>query len=886
MHRRNMQGAGKARRWLRLGGLTLAVAVLGLAAAIYGVLHGSAFLPFRQGLAAEVIGDILARKVEIRGPVALSLGRRLTVRIEDAYVERSSGGSQARVFEKVSFEAGVGLLFGRLDSIDNYQMSGADIELRPRPADREQVDANSYARLPAQIINSPVLDNFDLQDVKFSFVDETAGWNEHLEIRTLQSVRDPGTKSAQLLLDATFNGTPFKITGHIPSSGVEATDYSGSFDLSLTIPGLEAHTSGTIDTSADIAGIKGQMSAEAGSIKTLLASLGLESGLEGTATLTSRVSGPVDQLDLEDLDARFENEIKDRVTVSGTVNRSLTRPVVDLRFKTVLSPPANPATDRFSINVNAVEGHVSGPFDALTVDDVVIRTDAVLLDFDEIGPISAGRVVKHPDNSVGLEDLVVRDGPADAPYMTLTGRMTDLIAFSGLDLKGSYRFPTALLLKRSPSSAERLGSVAGDVALNDSSGSFGLQALSGAVENTDLLELSYELAIPDFRVIDEMRFSTDITLPAPGDVLTALDLPGKVLPAMGFLGAVTVAPDGARLNGSVTSGASAIDAAVKLAAAPDSTALVLSGAVTSQKADLTDIADLVTFTRQVATTDGEAVDLAEDLKSVLEVDIHVSVKEIVAGRNKAGNLSAEIGYQADKLDLSSLKMTFLGGTVRGDFGVDYTRTPELLSAHGRMEKFPLKSLMAELGLTSPLSSTVYASFDVSGLATSETAFLKSLSGRLTASLWGGTLPNRLLDLAGLSVFTWLVTGNEDGTTKLVCAVLPLRFKGGVASGTSLIVETPNVQVVGAGSINFRSGTLDLAFAPRAKRKQLVEIVSPFELHGTLKDPKLTVRDAGPGRVVGEVLATPLNLIGHLFTGSKAIHPDAKPCSLPKNSKPK
>lgn len=880
--------ARRPRRWLRIAILVCALAGVASGSFLGALLYSDAFLSLRQSLAAQAVGTVLSRQVEIRGPVGISLGDRIQVQIEDAYVERSSGSEagKARVFEKVRFDAGYGLLRGDFSSISNYEMSGADFVVQAGTLRTQPTGTSSYASLPSQIINSAVLDNFDLNDVTVRWVDDQGGWNEILVIKTLRSIGDLEINQVNLVLEASFNGTPFQVSGHFPSSKISQDAFRGTFDLTLKIPGLDSTITGSIDTASDIAVVAGQLSSSSASTKTLLTSLGLESDLGGSGTLTADFAGPLDQLTLSGIEVDFQNEIKDQVKITGAISRSLTAPEIDLHFRSTLSPPRESPENRFAVNIEALEGNVSGPLNALTVDDVLIRTDAVLLDFDEIGPISVGRVVKHPDNSVGLEELVIRDGPLEAPYMTLRGQMSDLLAFSGLDLKGTYRFPTALLLGHPAVSVPELGYVTGDVALNNASGTFGLEELTGAVEGSDLLSLSYQLAIPEFRVIDELRFSTDLKMPAPADILEALGRSNGVFPAMGFLGSVSVSNEGARLDGALTSGGSEIEAALTLSAPPGTRSLALGGRVSSEKMDLTDVAKVVAFTRGVLGTEKNSVELRDELQSVLTADLEVGVKEIVAGRKKAGNLSGRVIYKTDDLKVSDLRMSFLGGTVRGDFAVDLGRSPEIATAHGRMEKFPLKSLMAELGLSSPISSTVYASFDVSGTASSEKAFMRSLSGKLTASLWGGTLPNRMLDLAGLSVFTWLVTGNADGTTKLVCAVLPLHFKNGFASGKSLIVETQNVQVVGAGSVNFRSGVLDLSFVPRAKRKQLVEIVSPFELGGTLKTPKLTVHDAGPGRAVGEVLATPLNLIGHLFTGSRAIDEDARPCRLPRNTKPK
>ncbi|MCV0429192.1 MAG: AsmA-like C-terminal region-containing protein, partial [Roseibium sp.] len=541
----------------------------------------------------------------------------------------------------------------------------------------------------------------------------------------------------------------------------------------------------------------------------------------------------------------------------------------------------------FAINVKEVSGNVHGPLDALAVGNAQIVTDAVLLDFDEIGPISVGKVVKSADNKIGLRDMTVQDGPTDKPYLTMTGGIDDLMALAGVHLSGPYRFPSALLLDREAGSIPELGFIEGNVTLSDASGSLGLETLRGNAVDTDILDLTFALTIPEFRVLDELEFSTVLRMPEPSRFLNALGATSNhSLPEMGFSGSIGFSSDGANLNGKLTSGTTSIDAGLDLVPEAGSDVLLLGGAISSAQMDLSDLAGLVEFAKLGTIGSDDDIELSEEFKSTLKVDVGLDVKKFVSGNKSAGNLSGTIKYGEDKLQLAALKFDFIGGTIKGDFGVDYASQAQTATAHGRMEKFPLKSLMNELGLQAPISSTVYASFDVTGSAASEAGFLKSLSGSVTASLWGGVLPNRMLDLTGMNAFTWLVTGNQEQGTKLVCAVLPLHFKAGNATTKSMIVETENVQIVGAGSINFKSGALNLSFMPRAKRKQLVEIVSPFELRGTLTKPDLIVQDAGPGRAVGEIASLPINLIGHIFRGSGAVDEKARPCVLPKNSGPK
>lgn len=879
--------SGGYARLVRLFAVGLIVVVFAGLTVAYSLATLDLYASVRQEQAAQILSRILGRPVEVRGPVTLVPGLRLGVKIEDSYIERSSGGGEgkARVFDTVEFNAPYSLLRGQVSGIRNFHMSGAEIEYRPGG----QSQKSSAFELPSTLINSPVLDNMELTDVVFRFIDEADGWDETFAINTLKLTTGTGSKSTGIEFDATLNGTRLTAAGKVPSSTVAQEEKSGPFNLTTTFPGLETSLNGTVDTSQKIAQIEGDLSANSQSITELLASLGLESSVEGTATSTWSYAGPVDSLDVTALKLDYEGENDDRVTVTGALSDLFQQTLIDVNFKTVLAPLKQEPAGSFAVNVKEIQGHVSGPLSALSVDQTSITTNAVLLEFDEIGPITVGRVIKSADDKVGLKEVTILDGPDDAPYLTMTGEVEDILAFSGASFTGSYRFPTAILLNRPATDAPELGYVKGKVSLNEATGSFGLEELSGEIEETELLDLNFDLAIPEFRVVEELDFATSLTIPKPAKVLAALGVKTeKAFPAISFSGSSGLAPEGAKLKGKLSAGATDITTDLKLESDDDGSGWMVAGTISSDEMDFTDLSDLVEFAKLGATglENDNDIELTKEFEAALRADIALNVKKIVSGNKHAGNLTGALKYDDDKVRLAGFKLDFIGGTVKGDFGINLGSENRPATANGRMEKFPLKSLMSEFGLTAPISSTVYASFDVTGSAVSETAFLRSLSGNVTASLWGGTLPNRLIDLTGLNVVTWLVTSNKEHTSKLVCAVLPLHFKNGVATSRQMIVETENVQIVGAGSVNLRSGALDLSFAPRAKRKQLVEIVSPFEIHGTLGKPDVTVKDAGPGRAIGEVVSLPLNLVSHLFRGSGPIDEKARPCTLPKNSGPK
>ncbi|MEP3046835.1 MAG: AsmA-like C-terminal region-containing protein [Roseibium sp.] len=846
------------------------------------------FLPLRQKLASQLLTTVIGETVDVRGNVSLKLGAHMGVRIENAYVDSklSKPDKMGRAFDLVQFDARYALLLGNASSISNFQMAGAEIEIAPNKQKADPRAAPLF-EIPSLALNNPVFANFQMSDIVVRYLDSRDGWDETLKINSLDLTTAENKQEIYVRFDAILNGTPLSITGMVEKLHQSEAQNQSRFDLKLGLPGLDSHTTGVIDTSTEVAGVDGKISSKTDSIAQLLQSLGLVSARDGKATLNYTFSGPLNQLDLAGLEAKIESDLRNEIRLSGSVLDSTVNPVVDLEFDVNLALPPRENQKSLALELNGFSGKVTGPLGGLAIKEAQIFTNAAILDFDRIGPISVGRIVKQANNTVGLENIVIQDGPIEEPYFILTGQVEDIIGLAGVDLAGNYSFPVAPLFSGNLDTKIDLGIVEGILRLNDAAGDLGLEEFTGKSRKTDLYDLQFDIAVPGLRVVDELTFSTEFTMLEPSAFLRAFNIEAtRSLPKLGFNGSSQLRQNSASFKGALTSGETQIEADVYFGPQDTGAEWLLDGSIASDRMNFADLSGLVQFSQLRFADPSEHIKVTRGFSSQFGANVDLSVKELVSENIKAGNLSAKVLYDEKYLKLSTLSVNYLGGTVRGDFGLDYSKTPKLASANGRIEKFPLKRLLKEFGIPSPVSSTVYSSFDVSGDASSKLALIKSLSGSVTTSLWGGDLPNRLLDLSGLNVFTWLVTSGNGNKAKLVCAVLPLHFKNGTASSRSLVIETENVQLVGAGSVNFRSGALNVAFTPRAKRRQLVEIVSPFELKGTLSAPDVVVKNAGAGRAVGEVVSLPLNLLGHIFGGSGQIKDKAKPCVLPKPSGPK
>ena len=72
----------------------------------------------------------------------------------------------------------------------------------------------------------------------------------------------------------------------------------------------------------------------------------------------------------------------------------------------------------------------------------------------------------------------------------------------------------------------------------------------------------------------------------------------------------------------------------------------------------------------------------------------------------------------------------------------------------------------------------------------------------------------------------------------------------------------------------------MRFEPRAKSSAMVNIATPFLVTGPVGDPRVELQGGAAGRVVGETLALPINLIGGLFGANRGSAKAEQPCVVP------
>jgi hypothetical protein len=886
------------RRFLKRGlaslFLLIGIAVLGG----YAVLFSGPLLPVRQVIAERVLARLVHNPVDVTGPVGVQWTDRIEISLADVAIGPAGAGhdDRRRTFEAIGFAMPFAALAGQSPVITGLTFAGTRFDIKPPDGGTPSEDdapGDALATLPAQLLKSGLAEDLHLAAITVVYSNAEDGWDQQLAIDKLDLQTSGAEQAIEVRGAGNINGKPFSLSGHIDSRQSAPEALRRGVELQLDADGLSANLNGQLELTGSGLTLGTAFSADTGSLTDFFELFEIEGQTDGMASAEGQLTGPLQTPALSGLTLRAANGRNDRLTLEGSAANPAGLEGLDLTFDVAFAQPAGAALpaggDGLRIGVTGFDGRVSGSLEALAVKDLQVQTTHAVLNLDNVGPISIERIVRSPEGRLGLEGIEIRHGAEGQPdFLHLTGSVLDAVDARGIEFGGSFRLPFSELLDAPSRVTDALGALEGTMAISDGSGTLSLDDLSARTTRRDLFDLSLDLQVEDFRDVDRINLKTEVRIPSPAALASVLDkeLRGADVPFQ-FDGTLAMTREGVDLTGEAVSGASGIAAELGFGqedrdpAAGGATGLI-TGRIASESLALADYAGILSLLTGAPRPASDNIEWTSEIHRTYEAHLDLDISRLVSAGKSAGDIKGRLAYADRTVRLDPIEFSYLGGKISGTYAADLSQKPAGLSAKGRIERWPLGTLLAELGHPVDFSSTLYLSYDISGSGGGLTRFLGTANGRLTASLWGGTLPTRLLDLSGLNLVTWLFSGSQDDREGFVCAVVPLRFSGGSATGNGIILETRNVQVVGNGSVNLGTGALDLNFLPRPKDRKLVNVVTPFSIGGTTRKPEVRITQPKTARAAAEVLSLPLNLVGRMFGAGAQAPQQTKPCRLPEH----
>ena len=246
---------------------------------------------------------------------------------------------------------------------------------------------------------------------------------------------------------------------------------------------------------------------------------------------------------------------------------------------------------------------------------------------------------------------------------------------------------------------------------------------------------------------------------------------------------------------------------------------------------------------------------------VLRIDEGLELSDITVGVNLTGG----------NLQVAPLQAGYQESLLEGQIGLDASGETPRLATQFSVDELDFGRMLNEQGITEDVQGTMDIRIDLTGSGASPRAIASSLNGSTEVVNDGGRISNRLLAILGAD-FTQVLgplLGGED-TTALNCIVSRFQMTDGVATSQALVLDTASFSLAGGGTIDLRSEELDMAFDTDSRVPALVSLAIPFNVRGTLKNPRVVPDALGALQGAAGVAATvvnPLAVLGAVAGGA-------------------
>jgi uncharacterized protein involved in outer membrane biogenesis len=289
-----------------------------------------------------------------------------------------------------------------------------------------------------------------------------------------------------------------------------------------------------------------------------------------------------------------------------------------------------------------------------------------------------------------------------------------------------------------------------------------------------------------------------------------------------------------------------------------------------------------------------ATPVSFDALHALDGQGRIAIRTLVLqdGR-RFGPVSAKVTLDNGRLALDDVALTMHGGQAQGRLVIDVRAKDPALQLRVDAKQLDLAALFAVAGVQRAIQGAkTDVTLDLAMRGSSPRAWASSATGTATARVGAGRVPtgDQGLTTAARDALDALNPFRRtDGGANLACAVVRLPLHNGVARiDRSIAVESDRLGISASGTIDLRSETVDLTFAPRIRGGVAIDVarlVHVVRVSGPLTGPIVAL---DPLRTAVAVVNVPGMVVGgatRFVDEVSGTQPGGRECAVALGSTP-
>jgi AsmA protein len=273
----------------------------------------------------------------------------------------------------------------------------------------------------------------------------------------------------------------------------------------------------------------------------------------------------------------------------------------------------------------------------------------------------------------------------------------------------------------------------------------------------------------------------------------------------------------------------------------------------------------------------------------------LQIAQLVLPRVALDRLAVDARLADGHLTVRPIEAIIGGGPLSGHLSVQPRSTSAMLTASLRVQRLDVGHMLKQLERPDLVSGRVDFTMDVKGHGRSLADVMATLDGSTTLVMGKGRIDYASIDLIGADLATSVIRlldpfREGEFSTETNCFVSHFDFDNGLARSRALVLDTRDTSIIGKGTVELKTETLNLSLKPSPKKGigtkkagklslSIGELTKPFKLGGTLGHPTLAIDPTQTALMVGKaaggmILFGPVGIAAALLHASRG---DDNPC---------
>ncbi len=171
-----------------------------------------------------------------------------------------------------------------------------------------------------------------------------------------------------------------------------------------------------------------------------------------------------------------------------------------------------------------VNARILGNHRKLELEDLTLKSNTFEREFEEVGPISIGRIYRTPEGQLALQNVSLQAGPLDDPLIVASGDIRNALVLNDFDFEGQLNAPAKLLLKGLGEDAAAFGAVEAEFSVDDAQGQLSVNTFTVRAVDTEIWSLDVDATLGDVATLNSLALDLDLSVEDGATFFSALQL--------------------------------------------------------------------------------------------------------------------------------------------------------------------------------------------------------------------------------------------------------------------------------------------------------------------------------------------------------------------------